>query len=44
MYIIENCKENVIIVVYQEVVQVFENLNLKSVYFQSEIILCWGGG
>lgn len=40
----ENCKENVKIIVNEEVVQVFENLNLKFVYFQSEIILRWGGG
>lgn len=44
MYNIENCKENVKIMVNQEVVQVFENLNLKLVYFQSEIMLRWGGG
>lgn len=43
MYIIENCKENVKIIGNEEVVQVFENLNLKFVYFQSEIILRWGG-
>lgn len=44
MYITENCKENVKIMINQEIVQVFENLDLKSVYFQSEITLRWGKG